>query len=409
MVDQLTNQIIDMIPSRDINDLIEWFKKYDDVEIVTRDGSTTYSSSIEMGLGCIQISDRFHILKNLTEDIINDIESIYAPTIVEKVTIPYDERMNLKVRYDKAVIDINDGSSISEACKINQIGYQTYKKIQSMTEKELKAYFNDKPSYNDKIKKKNKKKKLEIITKVRELKNTGVSISQISRDLNLNRATITKYLKDSYVNKLLDPNKENDSHSILDKYKQDIIDMVINKATKKNIYLKLVEKGYDGSYSNVKMYISKLKKNGNLVYDIKISKHKLETMLFYERDEELFHRKYLMKIYEKYPIIKKIIELFYEFKAIMFKIKKEKCLDLWIKKAKILIKKYKLDFLPSFINGLERDLTAVKASLNYTYSNGILESKVNTVKLTKRIMYGRCNFILIKNKALRLERLRNSQ
>lgn len=409
MVDQSTNQIIDMIPARDINDLVEWLKNYNDVEIVTRDGSTTYNSSIEMGLGCTQISDRFHVLKNLTEVSINDIEAIYTPMMVENVTIPYEERMDLKARYDKTVVDINNGISISEACKINQIGYQTYKKIHSMTENELKMYFNDKPSYNDKIKKKNKEKKLEIITKVRNLKNTGVSISQISRDLKINRTTITKYLKDNYVAKLLNSNKEIDSHSMLDRYRQDIIDMVINKATMKNIYLKLVEKGYNGSYSNVKMYISKLKKNGNLTYAIKISKHKLETMLFYKRDEELFHRKYLMKIYEKYPVIKKIIELFREFKAIMFKIKKEKCLTLWIKKAKTLAEEKNLEFLPSFINGLERDLTAVIASLNYSYSNGILESKVNTVKLTKRIMYGRCNFILIKNKALRLERLRHSQ
>ena len=42
----------------------------------------------------------------------------------------------------------------------------------------------------------------------------------------------------------------------------------------------------------------------------------------------------------------------------------------------------------------------------YDESNGIVESKVNTTKLTKRIMYGRSSFELIKNKTMRLQSLR---
>lgn len=39
-------------------------------------------------------------------------------------------------------------------------------------------------------------------------------------------------------------------------------------------------------------------------------------------------------------------------------------------------------------------------------SNGIVESEVNTTKLTKRIMYGKSSFELIKNKTMRLQSLR---
>lgn len=59
-----------------------------------------------------------------------------------------------------------------------------------------------------------------------------------------------------------------------------------------------------------------------------------------------------------------------------------------------------------FIKGLQRDYDAVINALLFKESNGIVESKVNTTKLSKRTMYGRSSFDIIKNKALRLQSLR---
>ena len=56
--------------------------------------------------------------------------------------------------------------------------------------------------------------------------------------------------------------------------------------------------------------------------------------------------------------------------------------------------------LNSFLNGIERDWDAVKNSLCYSYSNGLIESKVNKTKLLKRNMYGRCSFKTLRNKAI---------
>ena len=59
--------------------------------------------------------------------------------------------------------------------------------------------------------------------------------------------------------------------------------------------------------------------------------------------------------------------------------------------------------LNSFINGIERDLTAVKNAIAYEYNNGLAEGKINKLKLIKRTMYGRCQFDLLRNKILLLE------
>ena len=113
-------------------------------------------------------------------------------------------------------------------------------------------------------------------------------------------------------------------------------------------------------------------------------------------------RKYLNIVFSKYPIVKKCLSIFLEFKSILLNIKKKKYLDKWIIKASRLESKN----IDSFVRGIKRDYDAVINSLLCDESNGIVESKVNTTKLTKRIMYGRSSFELIKNKAMRLQSLR---
>ena len=57
-----------------------------------------------------------------------------------------------------------------------------------------------------------------------------------------------------------------------------------------------------------------------------------------------------------------------------------------------LIKKY--------IDGIKKDLTAVKNGIIYSYNNGLAEGSVNKIKVIKRIMYGRNSFELLKTKVL---------
>ena len=60
--------------------------------------------------------------------------------------------------------------------------------------------------------------------------------------------------------------------------------------------------------------------------------------------------------------------------------------------------------LNSFVNGINRDIDAVKNSITYPYSNGLAEGSVNKIKVIKRIMYGRCKFATLRLKVLLLEK-----
>ena len=69
---------------------------------------------------------------------------------------------------------------------------------------------------------------------------------------------------------------------------------------------------------------------------------------------------------------------------------------IWIKNTR----EYKIAEINSFLNGIERDLDAVKNGVKYEYNNGLAEGSVNKIKLIKRVMYGRCSFNLLKQKVL---------
>ena len=143
-----------------------------------------------------------------------------------------------------------------------------------------------------------------------------------------------------------------------------------------------------------------MSKNGKLTYKKTLSRKNLLKLLYnpLKNNNEL-DRDTLKLIYARYPIIKKLLELMFEFKGIILSNKSEKALSIWFKKAK----KLNLDCINTFIRGCYNDMPAIINSIKYQYSNGVVEASVNKIKLVKRIMHGRCKFDLLKSKTLRLE------
>jgi transposase len=68
MVDIETHKIIDIINSRNLEDVKQWLSTYKNLQVISRDGSITYKNAITLAHpSAIQVSDRFHLLKNLTD------------------------------------------------------------------------------------------------------------------------------------------------------------------------------------------------------------------------------------------------------------------------------------------------------------------------------------------------------
>lgn len=74
-----------------------------------------------------------------------------------------------------------------------------------------------------------------------------------------------------------------------------------------------------------------------------------------------------------------------------------------VKKLLKWIEKFKNSELPkvvTFVKGIQLDLEAVKNTLTYHVSNGIVEGYVNKLKTVKRILYGRAKLPLLQRKMI---------
>ena len=78
LIDMEASRPIDLLASRESNDLKGWLNKYPDVKIVTRDRASSYSSAInEVCPDTIQIADRFHLLMNLSHALDQYFKSVW--------------------------------------------------------------------------------------------------------------------------------------------------------------------------------------------------------------------------------------------------------------------------------------------------------------------------------------------
>jgi transposase len=71
-------------------------------------------------------------------------------------------------------------------------------------------------------------------------------------------------------------------------------------------------------------------------------------------------------------------------------------LDIWLD----LVRASPLPELQRFARSIQRDKDAVLAGLTLQESNGIVEGKINKLKLIKRMMYGRAEFPLLRQRVL---------
>ena len=365
MVDIDSHQIIDLLESRDYLQVSDWLKTYKNINLVSRDGSVTYNSAISTAHPkAVQISDRFHLLKNLTDYSKEYLSTKFKPYIIlsEKQTVIKSE--------NKEIIHKS----------IDQIRHE-----QRLSEKIL------------------------LVADIVKLKELGISKREISKKTGLSRMTVDKYVKKDF-------NPVHQAYGtkrigLLNSFFNYINSCIEKGITGVNIEKQIRLQGYAGSASNLRHYILNYKKNkisgfinpNEIFKQSEIIKRSDLFKLLYnpiEKVKEITFEQFTI-INKKYSFFEKIYFLIHRFKKIL---KEKKISDFgeWLTDARGL----GIEKINSFINGIERDKTAVKNAIIFDYSNGLAEGCVNKLKVIKRIMYGRCSFDTLRLKILKLEELR---
>ena len=364
MVNIETHRTIDLLPSREVEDVVEWLKTYPNLEVVSRDGSVSYNSSIKQANeNIIQISDRFHLIKGLTE---------------------------AAKKYITCILDANIGLPVSES---HYDGTQT------------KDYW-EKTSHEDAATREhnaNVEKKKKNIEKVLEITEQGKPTREIAEEVGISLSTVKRYQKPGFspVHGVYNTKRKSKIKPFAEKINQ----MLSAGKTFREIEEEIRKDGYDGTGATIRMYATRERKllkeakKGQEGPVEKIERKWLISLLYKPIDKvKGISQEQLDKVIEKHPIIGEIYDIVKAFKETLFA-KKPDELEKWLSEAEAL----KIDQIDSFVTGIRKDITAVKKAIELDYNNGLAEGSVNKLKVVKRIMYGRNSFELLKGKLLRLE------
>lgn len=363
MVDIDTHRVIDLLASREVEDVSEWLKSYPNLEVVSRDGSVSYKSAIEQaGAHIKQVSDRFHLLKGLTDAAKKFISRLLAANFTLPTEASHYDGKPAGDYWDKPVKE-------------------------------------DAPAAEHNA---NVEKKKKMMERVRELRKQGLNRGEIAGMVGIHRMTVSKYLKEDF--NPVSPCYHTAVPSKIKPYANDIKNMLSEGKTFKQISTAIREKGYDGSDSTVRMFATRERRlmkeaalqggNGE-----KIERKWLVSLLYRPIDKvSSLSEGQLDRIIGQYPVIGRVYDAVSGFKQTLFG-KNDLELDKWIEETQEL----EIDELNSFINGIKKDIQAVKNAILLDYNNGLAEGSVNKLKVVKRIMYGRNSFELLKGKLLRLE------
>lgn len=331
-----------MVPSRQHPEVAAMLRKFKEAVSVTRDFSKTYKAAISEALPeAAQIVDRFHILKNLTEDV--------------------QDYLKRKVG-DK--IKILDSSSVP------------------ISEKEVL-------NTRERGKKETGLKKWEVAREAQRLKGSGRNNTEIARMLRISRPTVIRYLN------MTEPPIDSRACK-LDPYIPRIKELLLDGYRYTEIFDRIKQEGYTGGIS---LYNSKMK---GIRWEVSqkiryLKRNDIKRLLYapLEDIQEEQKRKDIEHYLDSQPELKQLLELVSDFKMLLSGDDVDE-LDRWIEKAEVL----QVTELNSFLKLIQSDKEAVENAIRYRYSNGPTEGHNNKIKVIKRQMYGKCKFDLLRLKIL---------
>lgn len=420
MIDIKTHRIIDMINSRDCEKVSSWLKEFPNLKIISRDGSLAYKKAIEASHAeAIQVTDRFHIIKNLTTYCKNYlVKHLKTKLVIELPSINsnnkpvfcyYNNKKSLRDRYFYVIDLYNSGINKSNSCKQANIDIRLFNRLFPLSNEERLNYFKSKSELIHEQKVAQKEAKIKL---VREMHENGYSIRGIARELNMSRETISKYLKPdaTAIHAAYGTKKQG---TLLENYIDKIHECITAKLKFKDIEIIIRNHGYTGSTSLLRKYTCKIK--ADIKNQYQNSRFNNKGIIFIERKSILkllytplasvkeLNPKLFKLLCEQYDYVYKILNLVNSFRDIL-KEKDINKLDSWIEECLNL----NISELKSFVNGINQDIDAVKSAIILEYNNGLAEGSVNKIKVIKRIMYGRCSFETLRAKVIKLEKLKSN-
>jgi len=369
LVDMVSHKVVDLLPDRTVETSAAWMDLHPEITLVSRDRGGDYAAAARTGAPqATQVADRFHLAKNLAE-IVETVLARIRPEIRQVVqsedSPPPDEENFINADWKpKAEPDEQ------EVCLARQAERRDrYQQMMQWYEQ-------------------------------------GLPTSDIAHRLGVTTRTVQNWIKKGIPYEK--PRRKR--RSCFDSYADTAIALLQGGLPSSlQVWHALRARGFKGSYRVVHRFLETLpeyvkQRVGSVELSKTIPKHPLhdfqsqKAVWWFMRDShdlDETEQSALQVLLQACPTASALYQLAQEFLSLLRQ-RKGDLLDAWIEK----VKESQINELCRLVNSIERDKAAVLAGLTLPQNNGLVEGKVNKLKLIKRMGYGRAEFPLLRQRVL---------
>ena len=283
MVDIKSRRVVDMIETRELEQVKEWLQTFPSLRYVARDGSIIYRSAItQANKNIIQISDRFHLLKGLT-----------------------DAAKKFIIGYFKANIGLPVSNSHYDGKKTAFYWKKDTGRIDAPAKKHIAAA----------------ERKIKLVQEARKLQKEGYAPRVIAGQIGVSVITAKKYLQPDFIPVSSGYNATHKCNR-LTPYAEVIKQMLSKGNTFKEIENLIRHKGYEGSASAIRMFSTRVRrvfKTTGVLNAEKVERKWLVSLLYKPIDKvNELSQEQLNKVISEKPILGQLYYIVKAFKEALF-------------------------------------------------------------------------------------------
>jgi transposase len=361
LVDLEWHRVVDLLADRAADSFSEWLRAHPEIVTISRDRSGLYAEGAALGAPqAQQVADRFHLVLNLSATMERVLEERSRQLILPPV--------------EGSVVP-SQSVSAGDVSPDVPVATPTHS-----TPSQLR-----------------RERRLERYQQVVDLFDSGHSQAAIARDLGIGRKTVRRWLRRGQFPERKPPYRRPPKVNEFAGYLQQRWDEGCHNASR--LYQEIREKGYRGKRAMVARFVAGWRKTGKAAtpnaperiapkHAAILVTRPAEKMT--DEQQQLFDR-----ITVQCPEAFDLRRLALDFRAALTADDSTQ-LRQWIEGAMHC----EFGAVVRFAYGLQKDISAVAAAVDTSWSNGQVEGQVNRLKTLKRQMYGRAGFELLRARVL---------
>ena len=354
-----THRPLVLLPGRDQRTLATWFRKYPEIQVVSRDRSGVYATAAREGAPqARQVADRWHLLKSIGDE-------------PERMMYRHMPLIRLVVR------ELSLKKSPEPEISVPVASLRRPERLKQQTRKKRHQHW----------------------TEVMALHNKGCSFREISRITGLSRVTVSRWVRSGTFPEM---STRPPKRGLLDPWREWLKEQrESGNYNASRIWREMVAQGGTGSETIVRDTVAKWRKGWNppvttaarLPSVSRVSRWLMPWRII--RGEENYASRFISLMCEKEPELKIAQQLVLEFYRIL-KTQNKSQLSSWFTR----VHESGSAELRCVAAGMEADAAAICEAISSRWSNGVVEGHVNRLKVLIRQMYGRAGFELLRRRVM---------